>query len=320
MKQGNKIVIVGVGQVGATSAYTLLLSGLVSELVLIDLNEQRVRGEVLDLSHGIPLCPPANIKAGSYEDCAGADIVILSAGANQRPGETRMDLTRKNAAVFGQIVPKVMEFAPRDVILLVVTNPVDVLTYQTWRLSGLSKGQVIGSGTVLDTSRLRYLLSQHTGVDARNIHSYVLGEHGDSELPAFSLTNIAGVSMDEYCAVCGECEGGLSKVIAEEFDEKVRKAAYAIIQGKGATYYAVALAVRRIVEAILRDEQSILTVSSLMEGEYGIGGVCLSLPSIVGVRGVENVLPVPLSEQELGMLRASAEAIRQGVEASVPHQ
>ncbi|MDR3085914.1 MAG: L-lactate dehydrogenase [Christensenellaceae bacterium] len=316
LKQGNKIVIVGAGQVGATTAYTLLISGLVSELVLIDLNEQKVLGEVLDLAHGIPLCPPANIKAGGYADCAHADIVIFAAGANQRPGETRMDLTRKNAAVFAQIVPRVMEHAPKDVILLVVTNPVDVLTYETQQLSGLNPGQVIGSGTVLDTSRLRYLLSQHTGVDARNIHSYVLGEHGDSELPAFSLTNIAGVSMDEYCAVCGGCEGGLSKRIAEEFDGKVRKAAYAIIEGKGATYYAVALAVRRIVEAILRDEKSILTVSSLMRGEYGLNGVCLSLPSIVGAKGVENVLAVPLSEEELRLLRASAGEIRQGIESS----
>lgn len=314
LKQGNKIVIVGAGQVGATTAYTLLLSGLASELVLIDLNEQKVRGEVLDLAHGIPLCPPADIKAGGYEDCAGADIVILTAGANQRPGETRMDLTRKNARVFASIVPEVMRYAGPEVILLVVTNPVDVLTYVTWKLSGLPKNRVIGSGTVLDTSRLRYLLSTHTGVDARNIHTYVLGEHGDTELPAFSLTSIAGVGMDDYCALCKGCSGSLHQIVADEFDEKVRDAAYAIIQGKGATYYAVALAVRRIVEAILRDESSILTVSSLLEGEYGMEHLCLSLPCVVSGQGVDQLLPVHLNEEEQARLLLSGRAIRSAIE------
>lgn len=314
LKQGNKIVVIGAGQVGATTAYTLLLSGLVSELVLIDLNEQKVQGEVLDLAHGIPLCPPADIKAGSYEDCAHADIVILTAGANQKPGETRMDLTRKNARVFASIVPQVMRYAGPDVILLVVTNPVDVLTYVTWKLSGLPKNRVIGSGTVLDTSRLRYLLSTHTGVDARNIHTYVLGEHGDTELPAFSLTSIAGVSMDEYCSLCAECTGSLHDTVAGEFGEKVRDAAYAIIEGKGATYYAVALAVRRIVEAILRDEQSILTVSSLLCGEYGMQELCLSLPCVLGGHGVEKLLAIHLDAREQELLIRSGAAIRGAIE------
>ena len=317
-KQGNKIVIVGAGQVGATTAYTLLLSGLVSDLVLIDLNEKKVRGEVLDLGHGIPLCPPADIKAGTYADCEHADMVILTAGANQKPGETRMDLTRKNAEVFSSIVPEVMRYADKEVILLVVTNPVDVLTHLTWKLSSLPKGQVLGSGTVLDTSRLRYLLSHHTGVDARNIHTYVLGEHGDTELPAFSLTSIAGMTMDEYCALCRECQGSLHQTVQDEFDEKVRKAAYAIIEGKGATYYAVALAVRRIVEAILRDEQSILTVSSPLEGEYGLHDLCLSLPCVLGGRGVEQLLPIHLDQEELEQLRASAVAIREAIHGALP--
>lgn len=311
-KQGNKIVIVGAGQVGATTAYTLLLSGLISELVLIDLNEKKARGEVLDLAHGIPLCPPADIKLGTYADCENADIVILTAGANQKPGETRMDLTRKNIEVFRSIVPNVVKYAPHA-ILLVVTNPCDVLTYVTWKLSGLPANQVIGSGTVLDTSRLRYLLSQHTGVDARNVHTYVLGEHGDTELPAWSLTSIAGMNMDEYCGLCNTCQGNLSKTMREEFPEKVRNAAYQIIEGKGATYYAVALAVRRIVEAILRDEQSILTVSSLLTGQYGLHDVCLSLPCIVGVTGVQEVLPIHLSDEEQALLYTSAEAIQSAI-------
>ena len=287
-KQGNKIVVVGAGQVGATTAYTLLVSGLVSDLVLIDLNQKKAQGEVLDLAHGIPLCPPADIKVGDYPDCENADIVVLTAGANQKPGETRMDLTRKNIAVFRQIVPKVVKYAPHAI-------------------------QVIGSGTVLDTSRLRYLLSQHTGVDPRNVHTYVLGEHGDTELPAWSLTSIAGMGMDEYCSLCASCQGSLSQTVRAEFDDKVRNAAYRIIEGKGATFYAVALAVRRIVEAILRDEQSILTVSSLLTGQYGLDGVCLSLPCIVGVNGVEQVLPIHLSDEEMAQLRTSADAIRAAI-------
>lgn len=311
-KTGKKIAIVGAGQVGATTAYTLLLSGLVSDLVLIDLNEKKAQGEVLDLAHGIPLVPPADIKVGTYADCEGADIVILTAGANQKPGETRMDLTRKNVAVFKSIVPKVVKYAP-NAILLVVTNPCDVLTYVTWKLSGLPSRQVLGSGTVLDTSRLRYLLSQHTGIDARNIHTYVLGEHGDTELPAWSLTSIAGMDMDEYCGLCATCDGSLSKIVKDEFHDAVRNAAYQIIEGKGATYYAVAVAVRRIVEAILRDEQSILTVSSLLTGQYGLYDVCLSLPCIMGVTGVEQTLPIHLSAEELKQLQASAEAIKAAI-------
>lgn len=311
LKKGNKVVIVGAGQVGATTAYTLLLSGLASELVLIDLNVERTKGEVLDLSHSVPFCPPADVIAGDYPDCKDAALVILTAGANQKPGETRMDLTKRNIGVFASIVPKVMQYAPPGVVLLVVTNPVDVLTYVTQKLSGLPKGHVLGSGTVLDTARLRYLLSSHTGIDARNVHTYVLGEHGDTELPAYSLTTIAGMTMDEYCASCKTCTKSLSAQAHEQFEEKVRNAAYTIIQGKGATYYAVAVAVRRIAEAVLRDEQAILTVSSRVEGIYDLPDVCLSLPCVVGGHGVERVLAVHLSPEESLQLRRSAEAIRQ---------
>ncbi|HML49355.1 MAG TPA: L-lactate dehydrogenase [Clostridia bacterium] len=311
--RGNKVAIVGAGQVGSTCAYTLLLSGLVSELVLIDLNEKRVRGEVLDLSHGTPLCPPAEIVAGQYPDCKDADIVILAAGVSQRPGETRMDLVRRNAKVFESIVPQVVRYAP-EAILLVVTNPVDVLTYVTSRLSGLPAGRVIGSGTVLDTSRLRFLLSRHTQVDPRNIHTYVLGEHGDSELPAWSLTSIAGMTMDEYCGLCNRCESRLSEVVRAQFDEQVRNVAYEIIEAKGATYYAVALAVRRICEAILRDEQAILTVSSVLDGQYGLSGLALSLPVVLGRQGVREVLPIHLDAEEMEKLNLSAAAIRTAVE------
>lgn len=303
-----KVAVIGAGQVGATTAYTLMISGLVSDLALIDINEKKASGEALDLSHGMALCPPTDVIYGDYSACAGADIVIITAGANQKPGETRIDLTRKNVKVFESIVPQVAKYAP-NAILLVVTNPVDVLTHVTIKLSGFPASRVIGSGTVLDTSRLRYLLAKHTLIDPRNIHTYVVGEHGDSELPLWSLTRIAGMRLDPYCESCGGCGGNLSQIARDAFDDQVRNVAYTIIEKKGATYYAVALAVRRIVEAILRDERSILTVSSLLTGQYGLEGVCLSLPCIVGAQGVDRVLPVALDAEETRLLRRSAEII-----------
>ncbi len=305
---GRKAVVVGAGQVGATTAYTLMVSGLVSELVLIDINRDKALGEALDIAHGMPLCPPAEVYMGDYPDCAGADIVILTAGANQKPGETRLDLLEKNRAVFRDIVPKAVRYAP-DAILLVVTNPVDALTLETLRISRLPPERVIGSGTVLDTSRLKYLLSRHTGVDPRSIDAFVLGEHGDSEFAAFSAMRIGGMTLPEFCHACGQCDGSLAHAAQEQFEEEVRRAAYHIIDLKGATCYAVALAVRRIVQSILRDERSILTVSSLLTGQYGLRDVCLSLPSIVCAGGVERILPIPLTEEEQASLRRCAQAV-----------
>lgn len=306
---GHKAVIVGAGQVGATTAYTLLISGLFSDLVLIDLNRDKALGEAMDIAHGMPLCPPADVRMGDYPDCEGAEIVIITAGLSQKPGETRRDLTEKNIGVFRSIIPQIVRFAP-DAILLVVTNPVDILTRETLRLSGFPPERVIGSGTVLDTSRLKYLLGNHTGVDPRNIHAFILGEHGDSEFAAWSVTHIAGMDLTEYCSGCGNCRSRLDRETAAKIEDEVRRAAYTIINLKGATYYAVALAVRRIVEAILRDEHSILTVSSLLTGQYGISDVCLSLPTVVGAKGVVSILPVPLNESELSSLRACAEAVK----------
>jgi L-lactate dehydrogenase len=312
MDKGHKIGVVGAGQVGATCAYTLLMGGLVSDLVLIDLNAQRVRGEALDLSHGLSLRPPAEVIAGTYADLSGADIVIIAAGVSQKPGESRMDLVRGNAKVFAQIIPEVMRYAP-DALLLIITNPVDVLTFAAQRLSGLPEGRVIGSGTVLDTARLRYLISRHTQIDPRNIHAYVLGEHGQSELPAWSAARVAGVELDAYCQLCDRCEGSLLRFAMEAFDAQVRNVADEIIRAKGATYYAVAVAVQRIVEAILRDEQAILTVSTVQKGAYGLHDVALSLPAIVGREGVRQVLAVGLDPAEEAALLQSAEAIRAGI-------
>lgn len=305
---GPKAVIVGAGQVGATTAYTLLTSGLLGELILIDVNTGKALGEAMDIAHGIPFCPPCEVRQGDYPDCADADIVILTAGLNQKPGETRLDLLEKNRTVFRSIVPQLVRYAP-NAILLVVTNPVDALTYETLRLSGFPPERVIGSGTVLDTSRLKYLLGCHTGVDPRNIHAFVLGEHGDSEFAAWSLTRISGMTLEEYCRSCGQCAGTLTAAAEADFEEEVRRAAYTVISLKGATYYAVALAVKRIVEAIVRDEHSILTVSSLLTGQYGIEGACLSLPALVSAQGVERILPIPLTECETDRLRTCARAV-----------
>lgn len=289
-----KVTVVGAGFVGSTTAYTLMISGLISELVLIDVNNEKAEGEIMDLNHGMPFVRPVRIHKGQYEDCSGSDIVIITAGANQKPGETRIDLVHRNSTIFRSIVPEIIKYNS-ECILLVVTNPVDILTYVTYRLSGFPKNKVIGSGTVLDTARFRYLLGDHVGIDPRNVHAYIIGEHGDSEVAAWSLTNIAGIPMDKYCSDCKRCNNQLSKY---GIYNDVRNAAYEIIKRKGATYYAVALAVRRIVEAIVRDEDSILTVSSLLEGNYGLSGVCLSLPAVVGSSGICRVLDLPLNEIE----------------------
>lgn len=289
-----KITVVGAGFVGSTTAYTLMISGLVSELVLIDVNREKAEGEIMDLSHGMPFVKPVRMYQGDYSQCAGSDIIIITAGANQKPGETRIDLVHKNTAIFKSIIAEIVKYN-KDCILLVVTNPVDILTYVTWKISGFPKEKVIGSGTVLDTARFRYLLGEHVGLDTRNVHAYIIGEHGDSEVAAWSLTNIAGIPMDKYCENCNGCNGQLSKY---DIYNEVKNAAYEIIKRKGTTYYAVALAVRRIVEAIVRDENSILTVSSLLEGNYGLNGVCLSLPAVVSRSGIARILDVPLADKE----------------------
>lgn len=296
-----------IGFVGSTTAYTLMVSGLVSEIVLIDRNTSKAEGEAMDMNHGMPFVRPVRIYKGDYPDCKGADIVVITGGANQKPGETRIDLVNKNTEVFKDIVGNIIKYNT-DCILLVVTNPVDILTYVTYKLSGFPKNRVIGSGTVLDTARFKYMLGEHMGVDPRNVHAYIIGEHGDTEVPTWSLASIAGIPMDAYCKECKSCDAENFK--SETFD-KVKNAAYEIIDRKNATYYAVALAVRRIVEAIVRNENSILTVSSLFEGEYGLNDICLSIPSQVNSEGVSRILNIPLSSEETGLLNKSAQALKQ---------
>jgi len=303
----NKVVIIGAGFVGATSAYAIMNRGLASEIVLVDIDEKKAEGEMMDLNHGATFVKPVRISTGDYEDCRDASIVIIAAGANQEPGESRLDLAEKNTAIFKKIVPQIVDYT-KDAILLVVTNPVDILTAVTRKISTLPANKVMGSGTVLDTSRFRYLLSLHCKINPKNIHAYVLGEHGDHEVVAWSLTSIAGVPFRDYCVLCGR--GHNSRDFMDEISGKVRNSAYEIIEKKGVTYYAVGLAVARIVESIFRDENTILTVSTVLEGQYGLKGLALSLPAIVGHGGAEKILDLKLSEEEEKELVESGEILK----------
>lgn len=298
-----RIVIVGAGFVGATTAYALMIGGLAQEIVLVDIDKEKAEGEAMDLAHGISYVNPVKVWAGEFADCSTADIIIITAGASQKPGETRLDLVKKNTTIFKEMIPLITCHIDKNAIILVVTNPVDILTYVTLKISGLPANKVIGSGTTLDSSRFRYKLSEVCGVDARNVHAYIIGEHGDTEVPAWSLANIAGASLDEFCKVSG-CQCLIES--KRDVFTQVKQAAYEIIEKKGATYYAVGLAIRRIVEAILRDENSILTVSSLMSGHYGVDNICLSLPTIINRTGIKRVLTLTLYPDEQDKFRHSA--------------
>jgi L-lactate dehydrogenase len=304
-----RVAIIGAGNVGATYAYAMVQSGLASEIVLIDANQSRAEGEAMDLNHAVPLAKPCRVWAGQYSDIQGAVMTVVAAGSGQRPGETRLDLVQRNANIFRQIIPQVTQNNPQSIIL-VATNPVDVLTYASLKYSGLPPRQVIGSGTILDTARFRYLLSQHFGVDARSVHAFIIGEHGDSEVPVWSLANIAGMRLPAFCDINGY---NCNDPALEKIFEQTRNAAYEIIQRKGATYYAVASGLLRITEAILRDQNTVLSVSSLIDEYYGVGDVCLSLPSIVDRGGVERVLRLDLDPVEIDGLRRSAQVLKETI-------
>jgi L-lactate dehydrogenase len=301
-----KVAVIGAGNVGATFAYALVLNGLVGEVVLIDIDRERAEGEAMDINHAVPLSNPVRVWAGDYSDCAAADVVVVTAGAAQRPGESRLDLVKRNADIFANVIPSITEYNETG-ILLIATNPVDVLSYVAWRLSGFPSRRVIGSGTVLDTARFRYLLSEHLDLDPRNVHAYVVGEHGDSEVPVWSLANVAGMRLEEYCRRV-DCEVGSG--VREHISHQVRDAAYEVIERKGATYYAVAVALVRIVEAILRDQHTVLSVSNLVSGHYGIDDVYFSLPAVIGREGVERVVALALVEEEIAALEECAAVLR----------
>lgn len=297
-----KAVMVGCGFVGSASVFSLMQSGLFSEIAMIDADREKAEGEAMDISHGIPFARQMKIYAGSYEDVRDAGIVIVTAGAAQKPEETRLDLVNKNVGIFKSIIP---EIAKRkfEGILLIVSNPVDILTRVAQKLSGLPAERVIGSGTVLDSSRLKYSLGEHLSVDSRSVHAFIIGEHGDSEIAAWSSANISGIPLNDFCEMRGHYHHEESQ---EDIAEKVKNSAYEIIQKKRATYYGVAMAVRRICEVIVRDEKSILPVSTLMRGEHGIRDVVLSMPCIVGKDGIETMVPIQLNEEEEAKLKESA--------------
>ena len=301
-----KVAMIGCGFVGSASAFSLMQSGLFSEMVLLDADMERAEGEAMDISHGIPFARQMKIYAGSYDDIVDAAIIIITAGANQKPDETRLDLVHKNVAIFKQVIP---EIAKRNCqgILLVVSNPVDILTYTALKLSGFTENRVIGSGTVLDTARLKYELGEHLSVDSRSVHAFIIGEHGDSEIAAFSGANVSGIALSEFCELRGHYTHDEN---TQRIAETVKNSAYDIIKKKRATYYGIAMAVKRICEVIIRDEKSILPVSSMMHGAYGIEDVVLSMPAVVGKHGVETQVPIPLNEEEKEKLKLSAETLK----------
>ncbi|ACK41985.1 MULTISPECIES: L-lactate dehydrogenase [Dictyoglomus] len=307
-----KVLIVGAGAVGTSFAYSLIHKGLIEEIVLYDIDEKRAIGEALDLAHGIYFTKPVEIRAGDLKEAKDSDMVVITAGAKQKPGETRLQLLDRNINIYRSLIPEIVQSGFNG-IFLIVTNPVDVLTYFTYKFSGFSRNKVIGSGTVLDSSRFAYLLSRHCDVDPRSVNAYVIGEHGDTAVLAWSLTHIGGISLSEFCPVCGKrCfEDNVKEAIIKE----VRNSAYKIIEYKGATYYAIGLALVNIVEAIARDENRILPVSIVHPEIFGFKDIPLSLPSIVGRNGVKKVLQVKLSEEEERELYKSAKLIKEVIDS-----
>ena len=305
-----KAAIIGCGFVGSASAFALMQSGLFSELVLVDAVHEKAEGEALDISHGLPFARPMDIYAGDYADIADASIVVVTAGANQKPGETRLDLVKKNIAIMKSIMNEIRPLNYQG-ILLIVANPVDILTQTAIRYSGLPEHRVFGSGTVLDTARLKYLVGEQLEVDSRSVHAYIIGEHGDSEIPAWSCASVGVVPILDIFKMRGYRN---PNEVMDAIAEDVKNSAYEIIERKGATYYGVAMSVKRICEAIVRDEKSLLPVSTMLHGRFGIEDVVLSVPAILGRNGVESQVPIRLSEEEQDALRASAKTLKQIVD------
>lgn len=293
-----RIAIIGVGAVGSTTAYTLLLRERADELVLIDANEAKAIGDALDMNHGLPFLGRTRVWAGTYADCADADIIVITAGAAQRPGETRIDLLKRNITIFESIIDSIMAHQPRG-ILLIATNPVDVMSYFSWQRSGLPVERVIGSGTLLDSARFRYLIGEELGIDPRSVHAHIIGEHGDSELPLWSLANVAGTELR------------LTDEQKDAIYTNTHRAAYQIIEAKGSTYYAIGLALDRICTAILRDEGSVLNVSTLVKDYHGASDTYIGVPCIVDRQGIREVLDLNISADEQQLLHQSANKLKE---------
>ncbi len=303
-KNGTKITILGAGNVGATIAYTFAVSGTCSDVVLVDINKAKAKGEAMDIRHGVSFGHNVEITDGTYEDAKDSDIVVVTLGLARKPGQTRLDLAQANVNIIKEVMPQVAKYAP-DAIYVVVSNPVDILTYTILKCTDLTPNQVIGSGTALDTSRLRSSIADHVGLSPNSIHAYVLGEHGDSSFIPWSITNIAGIPMEEYCE-----DQEHADLDEDEIIDEVRKAGAEVIKRKGATFYAIAMSVNKICDSILRDANNIITVSTLMDGRYGISDVCLSLPAVLGSNGIEREVSPKLTDEEVAKLQNSAKALR----------
>lgn len=308
-----KVVIIGSGFVGTSIAYAMLIRGICTELILIDVQRAKAEGEAMDLSHGLPFIRPVAIRAGGYEDCRDAEVIIITAGANQKPGETRLDLTQKNAAILRSILEQIARYT-QEAILLIVSNPVDVLTNVAREYPGFAPERVIGSGTVLDTARFRYLLSRRCGINPASIHAYVVGEHGDSEVPLFSSASVAGSPLSALCRECGTaCDLDWRQQVIQE----VKGAAYEIIERKGATYYGIGLATTQILRAILRDEQTVLTVSGRLDDRYADLGVALSVPCVIGRGGIIRRLDMPMDQEEKELFLNSSATLRESLRCAL---
>ncbi len=312
MESGKKISILGAGNVGATIAYTLAVEGLASEIVLVDINREKAIGEAMDIYQGTALCPPVNIYAGDYPDTANSNIVIITLGSARKPGQTRIDLAQGNVNIIKSVMPQVLKYAP-DAKYVVVSNPVDIITYTILKTTGLPESQVFGSGTLLDTSRLRAEIAKNVGVSPKSVHAAVLGEHGDTSMIPWSLTSIGGVPMDTYLASLRDKDPNYKKLDHDKILDDVRKAGGQVIKMKGATFYAIALVASRICACILRDTSSVLTLSTMLHGEYGVEDVCVSLPSVLGKDGVTNVIAPPLTQEEEALFVKSANALKETI-------
>ena len=314
MKKGKKITVLGAGNVGATVAYTLVIAGLANEIVLIDIKKEKAIGEAMDILHGTPFTPDVQIYAGDFKDAAGSDIVVVAAGTGRKPGQSRLDLAQTNIDVIKEIIPLTVKHAP-DAVYIIVSNPVDIITYVVCKISGLPPNQIVGSGTMLDTARLRTAVADHVKIPEKSIHTYVLGEHGDSQMVPWSLTSIAGMPMSEYCEYLCERHGKCGKVELNGIVDDVRTAGAKVIANKGATFYAVALAVRKLCDTVIRDADSVHTVSTMLNGEYGISDVCLSLPFIVNANGIKKLIKVTLTPDEKKQLVKSADTLKATIAA-----
>jgi L-lactate dehydrogenase len=314
MEKGTKISILGAGNVGATIAYTLTLDGMASEIVLVDINKDKAKGEAMDIIQGTALCPPVNIYSGDYSDIKDSDIVVVTLGSARKPGQTRIDLAQGNVNIIKSVMPQAIKYAP-NAIYVVVSNPVDVITYTILKTTGLPESRVFGSGTLLDTARLREMIASNVGVSPKNVHAYVLGEHGDSAMIPWSLTSIGGIPMKTYLENVRTKNPNYTELDHDAIEEDVHKSGGKVISLKGATFYAIALSTRRICECILRDTNTVLTLSSMLHGEYGFDDVCMSLPFTVGRNGINNMIAPPLLPEEKAKLVKSAQLLKDTIAA-----